>query len=141
MLEAINFSGKNLLVIVNDILDFSKIEANKMTFEGVLFSMNDAVKSALHLLILKAEEKNIDLVFSVDSSISDQLKGDPTRLNQILINLIGNAIKFTEKGSVVLDVKLISDKPTFSDIEFVVTDLKVLIKHLMILTENLEVQD
>ncbi len=122
MLEAINFSGKNLLVIVNDILDFSKIEANKMTFEGVLFSMNEAVKSALHLLILKAEEKNIDLVFSVDSSISDQLKGDPTRLNQILINLIGNAIKFTEKGSVVLDVKLISDKPTFSEIEFVVTD-------------------
>ena len=122
MLEAINFSGKNLLVIVNDILDFSKIEANKMTFEGVLFSMNEAVKSALHLLILKAEEKNIDLVFSFDSSISDQLKGDPTRLNQILINLIGNAIKFTEKGSVVLDVKLISDKPTFSEIEFVVTD-------------------
>ena len=122
MLEAINFSGKNLLVIVNDILDFSKIEANKMTFEGVLFSMNEAVKSALHLLILKAEEKNIDLVFSVDSSISDQLKGDPTRLNQILINLIGNAIKFTEKGSVVLDVKLISDKTTFSEIEFVVTD-------------------
>ncbi len=122
MLEAINFSGKNLLVIVNDILDFSKIEANKMTFEGVLFSMNEAVKNALHLLILKAEEKNIDLVYSVDSSISDQLIGDPTRLNQILINLIGNAIKFTEEGYVELDVKLIKDESNFSEIEFVVTD-------------------
>ena len=122
MMEAINFSGKNLLVIVNDILDFSKIEANKMTFEGVLFNMNEAVKNALHLLILKAEEKNIDLLYSVDNAISDQLIGDPTRLNQILINLIGNAIKFTEVGYVELDVNLIKDEPTFSEIEFIVTD-------------------
>ena len=122
MMEAINFSGKNLLVIVNDILDFSKIEANKMTFEGVSFSMSDAVKNALHLLILKAEEKNIDLVYSVDSEISDLLIGDPTRLNQILINLIGNAIKFTEEGYVELSVNLIKDESTFSEIEFVITD-------------------
>jgi CheY-like chemotaxis protein len=122
MMEAINFSGKNLLVIVNDILDFSKIEANKMTFEGVLFNMNEAVKNALHLLILKAEEKNIELIYNVDNDISDQLIGDPTRLNQILINLIGNAIKFTEEGYVELDVNLIKDEPTFSEIEFIVTD-------------------
>ncbi len=122
MMEAINFSGKNLLVIVNDILDFSKIEANKMTFEGVLFNMNEAVKNALHLLILKAEEKNIDLVYSVDSSVSDQLIGDPTRLNQILINLIGNAIKFTKEGYVELDVNLKADEPSFSEVEFVITD-------------------
>ena len=122
MLEAINFSGKNLLVIVNDILDFSKIEANKMTFEGVSFSMKEAVKKALHLLILKAEEKNIDLVYTVDSLISEQLIGDPTRLNQILINLIGNAIKFTQKGYVELEVILIKDEKHSAEIEFKIKD-------------------
>lgn len=122
MMEAIEFSGKNLLVIVNDILDFSKMEANKMTFEEIPFSLSETVKNVLHLMILKAKEKNIELIYGIDAKLSDILIGDPTRLNQILINLLGNAIKFTEEGFVELELNMVDDSTDSTEIEFKIKD-------------------
>ena len=99
-LNAIQQSADNLLVIINDILDLSKIEAGKIVIEHTDFSLREVMLSVQDMLLLKAEEKGIDLKMTIDSSIPHKLIGDPTRINQILINLAGNAIKFTEKGHV-----------------------------------------
>lgn len=122
MMEAIDFSGKNLLVIVNDILDFSKIEANKMNFEEIEFSLSHTLKNTLNLMLIKADEKKLELAYSIDTEIEDNLIGDPTRLNQILINLVGNAIKFTDYGSVSVDAKLVSNDEDTVTIEFRIVD-------------------
>ncbi len=103
-LNAIQQAGNNLLVIVNDILDISKIEAGKMEIEQIPFSLKHLLDGVSSTLQFKAEEKNLPLIFVVEKDLPDNLIGDPTRLTQVLINLIGNAIKFTEKGSVTLNV-------------------------------------
>ena len=122
MMEAIDFSGKNLLVIVNDILDFSKMEANKMTFEEIAFSLSHTLKNTLNLMVIKAEEKKLELKYRIDPQILDNLVGDPTRLNQILINLVGNAIKFTDYGFVNIEVRLIANYSDVAMIEFIISD-------------------
>lgn len=99
-LDAIRLSADNLLVIINDILDLSKIEAGKIVIEQTDFSLREVVQSIRDMLLLKAEEKNIDLRVHVDDEIPKHLIGDPTRINQVLINLAGNAVKFTEQGYV-----------------------------------------
>ncbi len=99
-LQAIRLSSDNLLVIINDILDLSKIEAGKIVIEETDFSLREVMQSMVDMLMLKAEEKHIDFKLDIDPSIPKKLIGDPTRINQILINLAGNAIKFTEKGHV-----------------------------------------
>ncbi|MBL7765175.1 MAG: tetratricopeptide repeat protein [Chitinophagaceae bacterium] len=99
-LNAIAQSADNLLVIINDILDFSKIEAGKITIEYIDFSLKHVLKNVVTLLRFKAEEKGIEIRYDIAEGIPDQLTGDPTRLSQILMNLAGNAVKFTEKGSV-----------------------------------------
>jgi signal transduction histidine kinase/CheY-like chemotaxis protein/predicted negative regulator of RcsB-dependent stress response len=105
-LNAIQLSADNLLVIVNDILDLSKIEAGKIVIEHIDFSIREVVQSVRDMLMLKAEEKHIELRVSTDQAIPKRLTGDPTRLNQVLINLAGNAIKFTEKGFVEVKASL-----------------------------------
>ena len=105
-LKILDFSAQNLLALVNDILDFNKIEAGKISIEKVDFSLKEIIDGISHSLELKADEKNIDLFFLIDPEIPDLLVGDPIRLSQILNNLIGNAIKFTEKGSVTVEIKL-----------------------------------
>jgi signal transduction histidine kinase len=105
-LRAIQLSADNLLVIINDILDLSKIEAGKIVVEHIDFSIREAVQSVRDMLMLKAEEKGIELRVSYDSSIPKRLTGDPTRLNQVLINLAGNAVKFTDKGYVEVHATL-----------------------------------
>lgn len=122
MIHAIENSGKNLLVIVNDILDFSKMEAHKMVFESIQFDLIDTLKNTLHLMVLKCQEKGVELIYSVDQNISTKLIGDPTRLNQILNNLVGNAVKFTEEGFVELNLTLVEDTDEESLIEFSVVD-------------------
>jgi signal transduction histidine kinase/CheY-like chemotaxis protein/HPt (histidine-containing phosphotransfer) domain-containing protein len=97
-LDAIRMSADNLLVIINDILDLSKIEAGKIVIEQTDFSLREVVQSVRDMLFLKAEEKNIELRMFIDPAIPKRLVGDPTRINQVLINLAGNAVKFTEKG-------------------------------------------
>ncbi len=101
----IKTAGENLLTIIDDILDISKIEAGMMTFEESNFSVKETFKSLQIMLLEKAKEKNLELIFSCDDDVPDVLRGDPTRLRQIIINLAGNAIKFTQKGSVQVHAK------------------------------------
>ncbi|MBL0330842.1 MAG: response regulator [Bacteroidetes bacterium] len=106
---AIKESSNNLLVIINDLLDLSKIKAGKMAFEMIPFSLNDLCKNLIFTLQYRLAEKNIHLISSIDEKIPNVLAGDPVRLNQVLLNLAGNAIKFTEKGEVKINVKLLKD--------------------------------
>jgi len=99
-IKIIKSAAENLLIIINDILDISKIEAGMVTFEECPFSVKELFKSLNVMLMGKAEEKKLALVFACDDDVPDQLLGDPTRLTQILINIAGNAIKFTKQGSV-----------------------------------------
>ena len=121
-LKALRFSAENLLSLVNDVLDYSKIEANKIIFEELDFSLKDLAIGIKESLSVKAEEKNIGLKLMFDIDLPEVVKGDPARLTQILNNLIGNAIKFTEKGSVKLTVKLIEEEQEHLQIEFAVED-------------------
>lgn len=103
-LEAIKKSSDNLLVIINDILDLSKIEAGKIILEKIPFELGAALEGIYNTLFLRAEEKKISFSVVTDFQEKIFLLGDPTRLSQILINLLGNSLKFTEKGSVTLKV-------------------------------------
>jgi signal transduction histidine kinase/DNA-binding response OmpR family regulator len=103
--ETIRDSGDALLTIINDILDFSKIEAGKMELEEQPFDLRDCVESSLDLMKVKAAEKEIELAYLVEEGVPSAIIGDVTRLRQIMINLINNALKFTEEGEVVLTVR------------------------------------
>ncbi|NJL60274.1 MAG: hypothetical protein HC887_12235 [Desulfobacteraceae bacterium] len=104
-IHKINTSAHSLLGVLNDILDFSKIEAGKLQMETVGFDLDQILNNLSALMQEKAAEKNIRLVFSADSDVPRQLMGDPLRLEQILINLISNAVKFTERGEVRVTVQ------------------------------------
>ena len=119
---AIRTSSDNLLVIINDILDFSKIEAGKLSIEEIGFSLNESINRVINTMSYKAEEKGINLALEIDANISEILIGDPTRLNQIIINLLNNAIKFTSKGCVTLKCKLVEKTSTQNKIKFEVID-------------------
>ncbi len=121
-LNAVKTSAKNLLVIINDILDTSKIEAGKLELDIVGFRLEEVLRNILKATKYKAEEKGIGLFSQIDSRIAHVLMGDSVRLNQILLNLINNAIKFTNQGYVRIDAKLISARPRLNLIEFQITD-------------------
>jgi signal transduction histidine kinase len=121
-LSGINKSAENLLVIINDILDFSKIEAGKMEFESVPFSIRESIQNAEDTLRFKAEEKGILIKSEVAGDVPDTLLGDSVRLNQVLLNLAGNAVKFTEKGSVTIKVSKLESQENFANILFEVID-------------------
>jgi len=97
-------SGEALLTVINDILDFSKIEAGKMELEQAPFDLRECLEGALDLVAIRAAEKNLDLACTVDDGVPGAVVGDPTRLRQVLVNLLNNAIKFTERGEVVVSV-------------------------------------
>jgi len=107
--DTIRVSGDALLTVINDILDFSKIESGRIELERVSFSLHDCIESVLDLLAVKAAEKHIDLLYEIGEGVPVAVRGDPTRLRQILVNLTGNALKFTEHGEVVLSVGLASE--------------------------------
>lgn len=107
-LNAIRQSADNLLVIINDILDLSKIEAGKIVIEQTDFRFTEVLRSTSDMLLIKAEEKGLALKTSIDPDIPAWLTGDPTRIGQILVNLVGNAIKFTEHGSVEINAQLVN---------------------------------
>jgi len=106
--KTVQLSAETLLSVVNDILDFSKVEAGKLSIETLDFSMRAMVDSVLQMLQPKAKDKGLKLMLDYDNEIPDSLRGDPTRLQQILINLVNNAIKFTEAGWVRLSVHKMS---------------------------------
>jgi signal transduction histidine kinase/ligand-binding sensor domain-containing protein/DNA-binding response OmpR family regulator len=105
-LTAVKVSADSLLALLNDILDFSKIEAGKLELDPIKFDLSECVNSTLLTLSLKASEKKLELLWDVHPVVPEQLIGDPGRLRQVLVNLIGNAIKFTAHGEVVLEVDL-----------------------------------
>ncbi|MCX8090070.1 MAG: response regulator [Verrucomicrobiae bacterium] len=109
--EATRSSADALLAIVNDVLDFSKIEAGKLELEQAPFELHTCVEEALELLAPKAAEKNLDLVYLVDDAIPKILVSDVTRLRQVLVNLISNAVKFTPQGEVVVEVDVAAHGP------------------------------
>jgi len=121
-LQAIKTSGKSLNLLINDILDLAKVDAGKMTFENQPFELRKTIHSILYSFDLKVKEKNIDLIEVYDDTIPTLLLGDSVRLNQIILNLIGNAIKFTDKGEVTLCAKLLNQNMESVTLEFAVTD-------------------
>ncbi|HTI91606.1 MAG TPA: ATP-binding protein [Puia sp.] len=104
-LDTVNSAAENLLVVINDILDITKIEAGKLDLENIGFRLNEVLARVTQVMLHKAQEKGVQLSFCVDDSIHPVLKGDPYRLNQVLLNLVGNALKFTPKGSVLIECK------------------------------------
>lgn len=121
-LGAIKSAGQNLLGIINDILDFSKIQSGKLSLEKTPFSLKKNIENTCSLLRIKSNEKGLKLTVIVDDGIPDTILGDQIRLNQVLYNLIGNAIKFTEKGEVSLSVKLEEDADVSCKIKFEISD-------------------
>jgi len=111
MTTVIRGSAYALLTVINDILDFSKIEAGKLDIEKVEFSLVEVIEGSADLIAARAEDKAIGLHVDLDPDIPDKLVGDPTRLRQILLNLLGNAVKFTDKGSVSLTVAPVAGEP------------------------------
>jgi PAS domain S-box-containing protein len=121
-LTAIKISGDALIVLINDILDLAKVDAGKMTFEQIPFKLSDSINSMLHLFETKLFKKKIGLVKEYDHSIPEVVVGDPVRLHQIILNLVGNAVKFTSEGKVTVSVKLIEEREDSVKIDFSVKD-------------------
>lgn len=121
-LHAIQTSGENLLVIINDILDFSKLESGKITFENIRFRLPELINMLVNLMHPKALEKQLKLTAEIEKDVPAILIGDPTRLNQILINLIGNAIKFTNSGEVKISVSIVKRTGNKIELKFRVKD-------------------
>lgn len=121
-LQTIERSANNLLAIINDILDFSKLDAGKMIIEKIPFSMRETVEETIILLAPSAHKKNIELSLRVAPDLPDSLIGDAMRVKQILINLANNAIKFTEKGSVNIDIECQNANETIAVLKITVTD-------------------
>jgi len=122
-LNKIQSSANSLLGIINDILDFSKIEAGKLDMETVDFDLSDALDNVANVITVKAQEKaNLEVLFYLDSRVPNFLVGDPLRLNQILINLGNNAVKFTEEGEIVLTTRLVEKSDNGATVEFSMRD-------------------
>ncbi|MDP6452848.1 MAG: ATP-binding protein, partial [SAR202 cluster bacterium] len=124
-LNMVSQSAESLSQIVNDILDFSKIEAGKLDFEEAPFDLRTLVVQTVAMFSLKAKEKGLKLNSTIDDNIENTLTGDPGRLGQVLVNLIGNAIKFTDQGSVTLDVRTDVRSDSEISLRFSVTDTGV----------------
>ena len=121
-LEDVKNCADSLLRILNDILDFSKIEAGKLEFEAIEFDLRPMVEETLKVLAVRANAKNLELACDLDPAVPSRLLGDPGRLRQILINLTGNAIKFTECGGVVIRVERWSETAEDVELHFAVQD-------------------
>jgi two-component system sensor histidine kinase/response regulator len=121
-IQKIQQSGQHLLGIINDILDFSKIEAGKLTVEHTDFELHKVLDNVANLIHDKTNAKGLELVFNIAPEVPEDLKGDPLRLGQILINYANNAVKFTEKGEVGINVNLLQDQGTDVLLRFEVRD-------------------
>lgn len=120
--DTIRVSGESLLSIINDILDFSKIESGKMELESQPVNINTVIEETYDLLSVKANEKGLDLLYYIDPSVPTEILSDEVRLKQILVNLVNNGIKFTEKGEVLVNVNTINVNGDVYTLEFTVTD-------------------
>jgi signal transduction histidine kinase/CheY-like chemotaxis protein len=122
-LEILKFSANNLLAIVNDVLDFNKIESGKLVFESVRFNLVEMMTNVCGGQILKATEKGLQFKLTIDDALNNKVFfGDPTRLTQIIFNLVNNAVKFTERGSVKVIVTCLEDRHNSVAVNFLVKD-------------------
>lgn len=121
-LMAIKMSGDALIVLINDILDLAKVDAGKMTFEQTPFKIKKSLSSMLHLFETKIQEKNLKLVTEYDDKIPEVLLGDSVRLHQIILNLVSNAVKFTNEGIITVSIHLMFEDDEKVIIEFAVND-------------------
>ncbi|KWT79616.1 response regulator [Candidatus Magnetominusculus xianensis] len=126
-MEKVDAAAKNLLGIINDILDFSKIEAGKLQFEQSSFYLEDVLEHIADLSTIKTQEKSLEFLFNIDIDVPTALVGDSLRLGQVLINLTNNAIKFTEKGEIIINIskEADGDEPNTVRLYFGVTDTGV----------------
>lgn len=120
--EIIRVSGESLLSLINDILDFSKIESGHMDLESAPFSIHECIESTLDLLAPRASQKGIELLYEIAEGVPSEIRGDVTRVRQILVNLVGNALKFTEHGEVEVSVRVSSNSPARRELVFCVRD-------------------
>jgi two-component system sensor histidine kinase/response regulator len=120
--ETVQRSGKSLLAIINDILDFSKIEAGKLDLEHIEFDLRQTIEDTIELLAERAQSKELELACNLPVDLSTRVKGDPLRLGQVLTNLVGNAIKFTEQGEVAVSLSCVEDGSDNVTLRFEVTD-------------------
>lgn len=120
--ESIRISAESLLEIINEILDFSKIESGKLELEEHPFFIHKIIEETYDLLAFKAQEKDIDLLYQISSDVPLEVIGDMTRLRQIVVNLVGNAIKFTDTGEILTSIKLSEKKGNHYELEFAVKD-------------------
>lgn len=118
-------SAESLLSVINDILDFSKIEARKLDLENIPFNLREMVAAAMKPLGVRASGKNLELILEVGPEVPQTVTGDPGRLRQVLLNLAGNALKFTEQGEIALRVELLSQSPESVTLRFTVSDTGV----------------
>ncbi len=120
--DAIKTSGRNLIVIINDILDFSKIQSGKITFEQIEFNLYSLIAKHSDSMLYKTGQKDIKISYVISKEVPEQIMGDPTRLSQIILNLIGNAIKFTEKGEIKITVDLVAENTDTLELKFSIAD-------------------
>ncbi|MBS4097133.1 MAG: response regulator [Sulfuricella sp.] len=118
----IHTSSKALLFIINDILDYSKVEAGRLELDSVEFSLEEVLENVANLFIVRAEEKGLELFFEIDSDVPPALLGDPLRLGQVMNNLVGNAVKFTEHGEIHIHVEQVATQPGHSTLRFAIRD-------------------
>jgi len=121
-LTNIQYSGENLLATINAILDFSKVEAGKLTLEITSFNLEDLLQDVANLVAPRAKQKNLELVYRVEPDVPSLLQGDSLRLGQVLTNLVGNAVKFTHSGDVVVKIQRFTDDPGGVVLGFAVSD-------------------
>jgi CheY-like chemotaxis protein len=121
-LTAIKISGDSLIVLINDILDLAKVDSGKMSFEKTPFKLQLSIKAMLHLFETKIQEKNLILITNYDHEIPDVVEGDPVRLHQIILNLVSNAVKFTNKGTITVNVNLVRQNDKTVTIKFAIED-------------------
>ena len=121
-LSMLKSSGESLMGVINDVLDFSKIEAGRLELDPIDFNLHDSIAETVRGLALRAHQKNLELACSIEPSVPENVTGDPGRLRQILVNLIGNAIKFTERGEVVVSVQVGQQREHDLELRFSVSD-------------------
>jgi PAS domain S-box-containing protein len=121
-LDVVKSSAYALLSIINNVLDFSKIEAGKLELEKTPFSLEAFLDESIRIMAMKAHLKGLELAYYLDPEVPDQISGDPNRLRQVMLNLVDNAIKFTEQGEVIVHVSLRGQTPTDVRLQFTVTD-------------------
>ncbi len=120
--ETIQLSGESLISIINDILDFSRIESGKLLLEETNFELRSCIEDTLDLFAVKAIEKGLDLLYMIEPDVPSNLLGDSNRLRQILINLVNNAIKFTERGEVFISVQMLQENEGINELKFSIKD-------------------